>query len=128
MLKLIKQGAAAAREISRTLNTEKSGDIFKAKIALALKQFLTSKLKHGQSSAKQLDFNFSFMQEALKGFVQFKEAEETLLLFGKQEEIADYQREGIEYTVVMTKKEEFDLVRDIDFIRFMAALDIKQSM
>ena len=55
MLKLIKKGAAAAREISHTLNTEKSGDIFKAKIALALKQFLTSKLKLGQSSAKQLD-------------------------------------------------------------------------
>ena len=58
-------------------------------------------------------------------FVAFKQEEENLLLFGKQEEVADYQRQGIDFTVVITEKEEFHMLKDVEFLKFLSSLDIK---
>jgi len=46
ILKLIKHGTAAAREISQQLNQEKSQELNKSKVAISLKQFITHKLKN----------------------------------------------------------------------------------
>lgn len=48
-------------------------------------------------------------------------------MFGKQDDIADCQREVIDYSVVITEKEEFDFLKDQDFIRLFSGLHIKQS-
>ena len=65
------------------------------------------------------------MERVKDRFVSFKQEEENLLLFGKQEEVADYQRQGIDFTVVITQKEEFDMLKDLEFLKFLSTLDIK---
>jgi hypothetical protein len=61
ILKLIKHGAAAARVISQQLFAEKAGDIFKAKVACALKQYLQAKIKQGTIQTTKLDPQFRLL-------------------------------------------------------------------
>ena len=127
LLKLMEQGVAVAREISQQLFSEKQGDIVKAKGALAMKHFLNAKIKNGPLPTSSLDKHFEFMSKVKSQFAKFKEEEENLLLFGKQEEVADYQRIPIDCTIVLTTRDDFDLVRDNDFKRLLASIDIKQT-
>ena len=87
ILKLIKLGPAAAKEISQQLFQEKKGDISRAKIAFALKQFLSAKFKSG---TKVTIAHIAFLTQISSNFQKFQLAEENLLLFGTQQEIQDY--------------------------------------
>ena len=50
-----------------------------------------------------------------------------MILFGKPDEINDLQRQTVDYTVINSSKEEFDLLKDQEFVKFLFVLDIKQS-
>lgn len=92
-----------------------------------MKHFLNAKIKNGAVSTSSLEKHFEFMSKVKSQFAKFKEEEENLLLFGKQEEVADYQRTPIDCTIVLTTRDDFDMVRDNDFKRLLASIDIKQT-
>ncbi len=69
----------------------------------------------------------TFIERIRDGFIEFKQAEENLFLFGLQSDISDYQRANIHYTVIITDRDEFELLKDADFVRFLSTLNIKYS-
>jgi hypothetical protein len=67
------------------------------------------------AKSKSNSFNYSVLRKQLTfierirdGFIEFKQAEENLFLFGLQQDISDYQRANINYTVIITDRDEFE--------------------
>ena len=42
------------------------------------------------------------------------------MLFGKPEELADYHRKAVDFTVVVTEKEDFEILSDNEFMKFLS--------
>ena len=69
----------------------------------------------------------AFIESVRDGFIEFKQAEENLFLFGLQQDISDYQRANISYTVIITDRNDFEMLKDPDFVRFLSTINIKYS-
>jgi len=75
ILKIKSLGKDGARQISQQLFLEKKGDITRAKVAFALKQFLSVK---GKNAGPYVNY----LHKIAGDFQKFKQEEENLLLFG----------------------------------------------
>jgi hypothetical protein len=120
ILKIKSLGKDGARQISQQLFLEKKGDITRAKVAYALKQFLSVK---GKSAGPYVNY----LHKIAGDFQRFKQEEENLLLFGSQQDIEDFHRGKVEFTVVPLAREDFDMLKDHDFLRLLDVFGVKHS-
>ncbi|CDW80133.1 UNKNOWN [Stylonychia lemnae] len=121
------KGAQEAKQQSRLLNQQQNESLNTAKIAISVKQFLMQKIGT-RVSMDQLELKkyLEFIMEIEKGYLEFKQQEEEMLLFGKVDEVYDLQRNFPDFTVVPVNKEQFDMINEKPFTDLLAALDIRQ--